>query len=154
MIPVSREQLEGLHEALGLLRSARVDPPRDVFILARVRRDRLPAIRMAFLDVIENHFQTAVGMSREDAQAASDLYDLDEAAVRVPVTDETLHHILADGLVANRDEGLLRLSNGATLHVIYPRGLRVKVSYEESPTIMLAAAADPLEFYLQRVTTP
>lgn len=154
MIPVDREQLEGLSGALHLLRTARVDAPKDAYVLARVRRDRLPALRMAFLDEIEEHFRLTSGLSVDEASAAADLCELAEAAVRVQISEETLHHILHSGLVVNKDEGLLRLNNGESLRVIYPRGLQLKVSFEESPGIMLANEAENLDLYLARSNPP
>ena len=69
---------------------------------------------------------------------------------RVAVADETIHHILKGDLVLNRDEGLLKLDNGDTLQVLFPRGLQLRVSFEESPSIMLGACCEGLEFYLAR----
>ena len=149
MIPVNREQLEGLSETLHLLRMARVDAP-PAYIMARIRKDKLPLLRMTFLAEIEEHFLEIHGMAAHDAASAADLSDVVDAAVRVQVADETIHYVLKGDLVINRDEGLLKLDNGDTLQVLFPRGLQLKVSFEESPTIMLGSCCESLEFYLAR----
>ena len=149
MIPVTRDQLEGLSEALHLLRLARVDAP-PAFIMARVRKDRLPLLHMTYLEEIEEHFREIHGMTQQDAANAADLSDVVDAAVRVAVADETIYHILKGDLVLNRDEGLLKLDNGDTLQVLFPRGLQLRVSFEESPSIMLGTCCEGLEFYLAR----
>lgn len=153
MIPVARTQLEGLATALQLLREARAEVPWDVYIMAKIRKDRFPDVRLAFLDEIERVFRNAAGMSPTEAADATDVSDVVEVAVRIPLSDETLHSFLTTGLTVNKDDGIIRFIHRKqpwTLHVMVPRGLQLRVSFEDARQLMLANGEESLDLYLSR----
>lgn len=150
MVPVGREQLEALHEALQLFRSARVEPP-TAYLFARFRPERLNYIKAQCLMEIEETFLLSHGMDDDKAKTQADAVQVVAAAIRVPVSEDILHFVLGSGLIANKDEAVLKLSTGDAVNVMLHRGMSVKVSFEAMQDLTLANDDESLEAYIHKV---
>lgn len=150
MVPVGREQLDALHEALQLFRSARVEPP-TAFLFARFRPEHLKYLKAHCLMEIEETFILSHGMDDEAAKAAADAATITSAAVKIPVSEDILHFVLGTGLIANKDEAVLKLGTGDAVNVMLHRGMSVKVSFEAMQDLTLANGDESLEAFLHKV---
>lgn len=152
MVPVGREQLEALHEALQLFRAARVEPP-TAYLFARFRPERLTYLKAQCLMEIEETYLLSHGMDEERAKAQADAAQVLSAGVKIPVSEDILHFVLGSGLIANKDEAVLKLSTGDAVNVMLHRGMSIKVSFEAMQDLTLANDDESLEAYLHKVAS-